>query len=91
MPARLSASLFGSPWGERRRVDLCATSSHRSPVDQANAGIELRQGVEIAENYVHEPLVAVHHLSMRSILSKLIDNAIVGANKAGAGVVRVVV
>jgi signal transduction histidine kinase len=39
--------------------------------------------IRIIENYVHEPLVGVHATSMRSILSNLLENAVLGATRAG--------
>jgi tetratricopeptide (TPR) repeat protein len=41
--------------------------------------------VEIIENYVHEPLVCVHAISMGSILSSLLENAVLAATRAGGG------
>ena len=41
--------------------------------------------IRIIENYIHEPLVGVHATSMRSILSNLLENAVLGATRAGGG------
>jgi hypothetical protein len=44
---------------------------------------ESASGIKIIENYIHEPLVCVHAISMRSIVSNLLENAVLGATRAG--------